>query len=189
MVLMAKSSSSKKKHTKRPLNRSNFRLEKASPTQHDANRYLNGRNRLVYSDKVIRDKNNGPQIREVHSRNLEIQQLSRALLTASSESFFELLNEGTTIFFFVEKSIDRGFATVKFDSPSTAYIGDLTVFLQLSGRGTLFYTMLEEHLKNNGIRQITLNAPFDGCKVFWQKMGFVSDKNGISSTSYKKIFS
>ena len=73
MVLMAKSSSSKKKHTKRPLNRSNFRLEKASPTQHDANRYLNGRNRLVYSNEVIRDKNNGPQIREVHSCNIEIQ--------------------------------------------------------------------------------------------------------------------
>ena len=185
MVLMAKKSKSQK--PRKRLNPSKFKLEIASPTPEDAARYVSGRERLVYSYEVIRDKHNTQQIQTLRSRNLEIQRLSRQLAKASSEDFFALLNEGTKIFFFIEGSIDRGFATVKFEDSNTAYIGDLTVFHQLSGRGMLFYQMLEDYLKNGGITQITLNAPFDGCRVFWQKMGFTPDKNGITSISYKKI--
>lgn len=185
IVLMAKKSNSP--HTRKRLNPSKFKLEIASASQQDAVRYLTGRNRLVYSYEVIRDKHNTQQIQIISSRNLEIQRLSREFAKTSAESFFALLDSGTKIFFFVEGSIDRGFATVQFENSSTAYIGDLTVFRQLSGMGTLFYNMLEEHLRSAGITQITLNAPFDGCKVFWQRMGFTSDVNGISPSSYKKI--
>lgn len=179
--------SKSQKTTRKRLNPSKFKLEIASPTLKDAARYLTGRERLVYSYEVIHDKHNTQQIQKTKSRNLEIPRLSRKLAKTSSESFFALLNDGTMIFFFVEDSIDRGFATVKLENSHTAYIGDLTVFHQLSGRGTLFYQMLEEKLRSAGITQITLNTPFDGCRVFWQKMGFTSDTNGINSSSYKKI--
>ena len=180
---MAKSSQKNRKSNKR-LNPAKFNIVEATPQ--DVNRYITARSRLVYSYHIIKDKNNTLQIQEAEIKNLEIQRCARKLEPITEDSFFTLLAQNVHIFFLVKDSLDCGFAVVDFEDSTTAYIADLTVFKHLNGMGTLFYSMLEKHFRSLGITKVHLRAPFDGCKPFWEKMGFTEEPDSFSN--YHKFF-
>ena len=179
---MAKASQKSRKSPKR-LDPSRFTIEK--PTAKDCNRYISARSRVVYSYHVIKDKNNISQIQQMEKANSETQKLARKLAETPENEFSKLMAYNVQIFFFVRDSIDCGFSTVVLEDKNTAYIGGLTVFNHLHGMGTLFYNMLEAHLKNLGVTKITLKAPFNGCKPFWPKMGFTPETD--NSIVYEKF--
>jgi hypothetical protein len=182
ICFMAKSSQKNRKSIKR-LSPAKFNIVEA--VTQDVNRYLTARSRLVYSYHVIKDKNNTSQIQQIKIRNLEIQKCARELDPISEDSFFTLLEQNVHIFFLVKDSIDCGFAVVDFEDSTTAYIADLTVFKHLTGMGTLFYNMLENHFRSLGIAKVHLRAPFDGCKPFWEKMCFTVEPD--STVNYQKF--
>ena len=166
------------------LNPSKFNIVEA--TTADAGRYVTSFSRLVYSYEVVRDKKNTQQVRQIEARNLEVQKLSRRFVSPSEEEFFTIIQNNVHVLFFVkDSSLDCGFAIVNFSDDKSAYISDLTVFKHLLGMGTLFYQMLENHLKNCGFTKITLKSPFEGSKPFWRKMGFTPDAG--SSIAYHKF--
>lgn len=183
ILCMAKANPKQRKPHKR-LNPSSFALVLATPT--DAERYVAARSRVVYSYHIVKDKRNTPQVQQIEKNNLEIQRLARKFDDATEKRFFDILSENTKVLFLVKDSQDCGFAMVNFKtSTNTAYIGDLVVFRHLAGMGTIFYNLIENHIKSLGFTKITLHAPFDGSKIFWEKMGFIPDADG--SMAYHKF--
>ena len=156
------------------LHSDNFKIEQATGSPEDIERYVTACNeKHFYSMRVINSPATSFQAKQTLELDRAYHKFAKAFHPTTSQDYFTLIQNGNIVFFmFDNNNVDYGFAVIKYLSPTTVLIGDFSVYTHLNGYGTIFYNLLEQDFKKKGITMVNLSPWGDGAKAFWEKKGF-----------------